>query len=103
MIQLRFRIFMGLITICFFSFMVSRVVLDLFFSRHQMVRTAVYSHEIKVKQRLMLIWTTFFNETPKNRLKLMNECPDLKVRRFHLFYAMKWTVKNWREVWYYEK
>ncbi|VBB25648.1 unnamed protein product [Acanthocheilonema viteae] len=82
MIQSRFRIFTGLITVCFFCFAVSRVVLDLFFSRHQTVRATIYSHEqqqiVKIKQKLMLMWTTFFSELPENRLNLMNECPDLK-------------------------
>ncbi|CAG9536859.1 unnamed protein product [Cercopithifilaria johnstoni] len=82
MIQLHFRILTGLVTICFFYFIISRVVLDLFFSRYQTVQTTIYSHEqqqiVKIKQKLILMWTTFFSELPEDRLYLMNECPDLK-------------------------
>uniref|UniRef100_A0A0R3RFQ5 Fucosyltransferase n=1 Tax=Elaeophora elaphi TaxID=1147741 RepID=A0A0R3RFQ5_9BILA len=82
MIQSHFRIFAGLIAICFFSFIISRVILDSFFSRHQAVQTIIYSHQqqiLRAKQKLMLMWTTFFSESPENRLNLMNECPDLKL------------------------
>ncbi|VDM07044.1 unnamed protein product [Wuchereria bancrofti] len=82
MMLLRFRIFTGFIIICFFYFIVSRIVPHLFFVSQQTVWTMIYSHEqqqpIKTKQKLMLMWTTFFSELPENRLHLMNECPDLK-------------------------
>lgn len=83
MVQSRLRIFTGLITVCFLCFIASRIVLDLFFSRYQMVWSTVYSHEqqqiVKIEQKLMLMWTTFFSELSENRLHFMNECPDLKV------------------------
>ncbi|VDM97398.1 unnamed protein product [Thelazia callipaeda] len=42
--------------------------------------TYYFSQQLKMKQKIMLVWTTFFGESPENRLHILDACPDLKSK-----------------------
>lgn len=70
-------------TLCLIYFFSWERILRAFYDGVGTSRTIIYSsrwqeQRAKDGQKLMLMWTTFFGQSPENRLHLMDECPDLK-------------------------
>lgn len=81
--QLRFRFLVGLFAVCLVCCIIWCPALNLFNAVERTRHTLIYSRKQQQetyngKQKIMLMWTTFFGDAPGTRVHLLNECPDLK-------------------------